>query len=131
MSILLALVSAALPLTMGVLLQKNGFLTQASTLERPRNLQIVNVTPSSFTVKWQTDGKQYGFLRYGLQPELSALTSTILETGGLAKRQHHEVLVKGLTPETSYNFEILSGSRWYDNSGALLYVETLPFPQSQ
>jgi len=43
MSILLALVSAALPLTMGVLLQKNGFLTQASTLERPRNLQIVNV----------------------------------------------------------------------------------------
>jgi hypothetical protein len=126
MAILLAIVGGALPLTMGLLMNQTGLLTQASVEEVPRNVEIMNVTSSSFRVRWDTSGEQYGALRFGTEASSSALTTTELEIGGLVRSQKHEIHVSKLAAETIYYFEILSGTRWYDNLGKLLSVETLP-----
>ena len=126
MALLLAFVGAALPLTMGLVFQRTGFLTSASVEEIPRNVRIVDVEASSFRVKWETNGEQYGSLRYGTEPYHSALKITVLEVDGLVRKINHEVLIEKLSPEVDYYFEILSSAKWYDNSGVLLHTKTLP-----
>jgi uncharacterized membrane protein YhaH (DUF805 family) len=125
MAILVAFVAGAIPLTMGLVLRQSGVLTRASVVEAPREVQVVDVTSNSFRVNWETDGVQYGALRYGTEPYSEAFTMTVLEVGGLARSQEHDVLVTSLTPDTDYYFEILSGSHWYDNEGVLLTAHTL------
>lgn len=126
MALLLAIIGGALPLTMGLLMNQTGLLTKASVEEVPHNVEIKAVTSSSFRVSWDTSGEQYGALRYGAEASTAALTNTELEIGGLARIKRHEILVDELSADTAYYFELLSGSRWYDNSGALLSVKTLP-----
>lgn len=126
MAILVAFVAGAIPLTMGLVLQRSGVFTRASVMEAPRNVQISSVSKNSFRVSWKTDDLQYGALRIGEEPYSEALTETVLEIGRLGRNLEHEVLVSGLTPDADYYFEILSGAHWYDNSGVLLKVHTLP-----
>lgn len=121
-ALLLGVVSAALPLTMGLLFQKSGLLTQASVEEIPRNVIISDVTFDSFSVEWETDRAVYGVLRYSSDSD--DLDNTVLEVGGLLRKRQHEVLVDGLRSDNDYYFQILSGSRWYDNSGIPIQVHT-------
>lgn len=126
LALVLAFVGAALPLTLGLSLQKSGFLTSAKNEEIPRNVVIFDIDSTSFRVSWETNKQQYGSLRYGTQPYSEAMTNTALEVEGLVRKAKHEVFVEDLNSETDYYFEILSGIRWYDNSGVLLNAETLP-----
>lgn len=126
MSLLLAFVAGALPLTLGMVLTRTGVLTKASALAAPRHVTITEVTADSFRVSWGTENEQYGALRYGSEPYSEALTTTVLEEGGLLRSTNHAVVVDNLTPDTDYYFEILSGPYWYDNAGVLLAVHTLP-----
>lgn len=123
MALLLAFVGAALPLTMGLMFDRTGLLTQATSEETPQNI-IIEVEKEAFSVKWETAANQYGALRYGKEEDISKLDQTILEVNGLQDTQNHEVAVEGLEQETDYYFEILSGARWYDNQGRLLKVTT-------
>lgn len=124
-ALLIAFLAGSIPLSLGLVLHRSGVLTQASASEVPRNVQIANVTSTSFMVSWETDGEQYGALRLGTEPYGEALERTILESGGLARSTEHSVVVKDLTPDTDYYFVLLSGSRWYDNAGVLPSVQTL------
>lgn len=124
MSLLVAFVAGAIPLTMGLVLQKSGVLTRASVIETPKNVQVFDITASGFKVSWETDNPQYGALRYGSEPYSEALTHTVLEAGGLARTREHSVVLKGLDSDRDYYFEILSGAHWYENNGALLSIHT-------
>lgn len=124
MALLLATVGAALPLTLGLLFQQNGLLTQASLEEMPQKVVISDLTSSSFRVSWETNGNMYGALRYSLDSQAEDFTHTSLEVGGLLKTNQHEVFVEELTANTDYYFQILSGSRWYDNNHKPLSVRT-------
>lgn len=125
MALLIAFVAGAIPLTMGLVLQRSGVLTRASVLEAPRNVRVASVTSDSFRVIWETDDEQYAALRIGTEPYSEAFTQTILEVGGMERSQEHTVAVTGLDPDTDYYFEILSGAHWYDNAGVFLTVHTL------
>lgn len=125
MSLLVAFVAGAIPLTMGMVLQRSGVLTKASVIEQPTNIEIYDITASGFKASWETNDEQYGALRYGSEPYSDSLTHTVLEIGGLGRTREHSVVVKSLTSDSDYYFEILSGAHWYDDAGVLLSVHTL------
>lgn len=125
LALVLAFVGAALPLSLGLLFARTGLLTKATVEEIPRQIQIES-QEKGFSVKWETALDQYGAIRYGSRPVAAELTRTVLEKNGLEQKQQHEVIVEDLEPETIYYFQILSGTRWYDNSETLLSVLTPP-----
>ncbi|OGY20784.1 MAG: hypothetical protein A3A65_01255 [Candidatus Chisholmbacteria bacterium RIFCSPLOWO2_01_FULL_49_14] len=125
MALLVAFVAGAIPLTMGMVLQRSGVLTKASVLETPQDVQVSGISTESFRVTWETTDTQYGALRYGNEPFSEALEQTALEVGGLQRTNEHSVVVKNLEPDTDYYFELLSGAHWFDQGGVLLSVHTL------
>lgn len=126
MSLLVAFVAGTIPLTMGLVLQRSGVLTKASEIESPRNVQVFDVTSSGFKVSWETVEPQYGAVRFGTEPYSEALTNTALEAGGFSRSREHMVAVRDLAADRDYFLEILSGAHWYDNTGVLLSLRTLP-----
>lgn len=124
-ALVVAIISAALPLTAGLMFQRTEFFTKAYVDEVPQQFQIFNVTPNSFSVMWETNGNHYGSLRYGTEADVDKLEFVKLEQGGLMHKKNHEVIVDELTPNTDYYFQIISGGRWYDDAGQLLHVHTL------
>ena len=126
MAMIMAFLAGALPLTVGLVLHQSGILTKADIEEAPRHIKIVEVAPTSFRIRWETAGFQYGALRYGVKPASTALTRTVLEVGGLTRSTEHDLIVSDLVPETDYYFELLSGAHWYDSNWLCLTVQALP-----
>lgn len=105
-----------------------GFLPRAGPEYTPQNLQITNVTDRSFSVSWTTDESTVGYLKYG---ESGAVDTTITDdrdqlSGETGSFKVHHVTVRGLNPQTTYSFEVGSGSgqSLYDNNGQPYQVTT-------
>ena len=107
----------------GVLLKSN-----ASTSDQPQNVRITNVTDSSFSVSYATDGSVTGSLNYGLDSKLgkSALDDRDQQTGNLASHKVHDITVRSLSPLTKYYFSITSGQNSYLNQDQYFAVTTGP-----
>lgn len=123
-ALVVAFIAGSIPLTLGLALQRSTFFTQASQSEIPKNVVISDVSQNSFKVTWETESEEYGALRFGTDPYTSALDSTVLEEGGLNRKKQHMIVINQLEPNTNYYFEVLSGSRWYDNNGVLPQVHS-------
>lgn len=106
--------------------------TRASKSSEPRDIQITNVTDTSFSVSWFT-------------PDLS--TGAILVSGNGIKKQTyfddrdkqtemnsyltHTITVRALQQNTTYKFTILSGSKQFQDNGkefSTVTAGTLPTP---
>ncbi len=109
------------------------FITKATVGSEPKNIQISNITDSSFTISYTTDVPTNGSISYSPDPSLSqiALDDRDQQASGAANHQVHFITVKNLAPETKYYYAINSGSQKTENNGAPFEISTTQWSQGQ
>jgi hypothetical protein len=75
--------------------------------EKPGQVRITNVGPTSFTASWVTLRETEGFIQYGSGNSLDTRQGQDEQIS--SPSLVHSVSVEGLKPETSYNFQVGSG----------------------
>lgn len=90
------------------------------------SIQTVNLTDTGFTVIWVSETKEQGTVKYGTsKTDLS--NSAVDQRDGLTTKGAyyvHMVDVTRIQPETTYYYEVVSGSNTYDNNGAKYSLKT-------
>jgi len=87
-------------------------------------VQISSVRDTGFTVSWVTDIATTGDIHFGDTPSLGQVAYD--DRGpGVADDTHH-VTVSGLTPESTYYFDVVSGATTDDNDGTHYSVSSGP-----
>ncbi len=115
-SLTVALLLALTPLTIRSLLQTTVLQSQASPDEVPKNVTVYQITANTVQISYETDAQKTGAVRYGLAPLSESQSLTAVADSG-AKRQKHLVILNNIRPAVVYEYEILSGSKWYTNKG--------------
>lgn len=95
------------------------FATRATVGSVPKNVQISNITPTSFTVSYTTDELALGTLAYGQQPTLGSVAVDVRDqqTGDTSEHRVHYFTVQNLQPATRYYFSITSGAQVATDNG--------------
>jgi len=94
--------------------------TSASVENAPKEVIVSNISESGFAVSWHTEKALSGYVQYGEESEdieLIVADDRDQEKGEVGNYFTHYVTIKGLRPETKYNFKIGSGTDLYDNNG--------------
>jgi len=118
-AVVLALFAAGIPFMMKSLEQGTHQLPKAGPDEIPRNVRVVADVYTSVTIAWNTETPQIGAVRMGTAPFSLSNTFTVNGDEGKAVMKH-TVRVDRLEKGKTYEFEVLSGNRWYDDSGKYL-----------
>lgn len=109
--------------------------SKASTGGTPKNVQISNITDTSFTVSYTTDEKTIGTIAYGKDQNLGqvGLDDRDKQEGKTNAYQVHFVTLSNLDPHTKYYFAIQSGAtaflnvnQPYETTTASSLTESLP-----
>lgn len=102
------------------------FGPQSSVVSAPAgmisDLRVTNLSDKGFTVSWMTNVASTGRVSYGTTP---ALGSNRADDAGAGPYAHH-VTLSGLTPGTTYYFDVISGGYTDNNGGAHYSVTTGP-----
>ena len=88
-------------------------LLAASALAGIDDIRVSNISSSSATISWTTTDSTDGCVRYGLT---TSLGDTTCDTS--ADDWVHYVLLTGLTPDTTYYYEVKSDTVIDDNGGS-------------
>jgi len=109
----------------GVLLIQNRqiFRLRATPQLSPKDVRITNITDSSFTVSWVTDGESEGFIKWG---ENRSSLKNLAKDEISGKSFIHTITVRGLSPKTTYYFIINSNGSDFDNNGLAWETRTGP-----
>ena len=111
-----------------VVLSKNSFsfVSKATVGAQPKNIQISNVTATSFTLSYTTDAAALGSLGYGNDPASATVTldDRDIQSGKPAEHQVHFFTVKNLSPSTTYYYLIQSGDQHVDDNGKPFQIST-------
>src|SRR3989344_361432 len=81
----------------------------ASAEETPKEVRVVNIADTSFTVTWITDKTTTGFVQYGegsKAPDLVVSDDRDQEKGEVGSYFTHYVTIKALKPGEEYGFKI-------------------------
>lgn len=102
------------------------FVTKATVGSVPKDIQISNITPSSFTVSFTTDESVIGTVAFGKDQSMGEITldDRDQQTGTPAEHKIHFITVQKLDPSTNYYFAITSGTQAVLNNGAPYEVMT-------
>ena len=87
-------------------------------------VKVTNVRDTSFTVSWSTGVIATGWVNYGTSPALGQTAYD--DRGAKAIRESHHVTLQGLSPQTTYYFEVVSGATVDDHEGSCYQVTTGP-----
>src|SRR5579872_683481 len=109
------------------------FVSKATVGADPKNIQLSNLTATSFTISYTTDEPTTGSISYGINTTLTevALDDRDQQASGAADHQIHFITVKNLTPATKYYYAILSGSQKAENNGTPFEITTAAVSQIQ
>lgn len=114
----------------GVLLIKegSGWFTRAQPEIVPKQVKITNIMDNSFTVSWITDSQTNGFLQYGTEGDLSynAPDDRDQLSGSQGNFLIHHVMVKNLSPATTYFFKINNSGQPYQVTTASTTADPAP-----
>lgn len=117
---------AALGIT--ILLSGNAFIfeSRATIGSDPKNVEISNISDTSFTISYITDASSVGTINYGTDPSTPniALDDRDQAASQAANYQMHFITVKDLTPSTKYYYVIDSGSQKLENNGSPFEITT-------
>lgn len=121
--LLMVLVAGAIPVSVGVVNQQTRLQSQAGPETTPKNVVVANVSPTAFTILWETDKSNVGTIRVHTSPQMDAFSKIYSEDDqeGIYK---HFIRLENLTPSTDYYIEILSSGVWYNQNGTPLKVTT-------
>lgn len=108
------------------------FAPRATPQTTPKNVSVTNLTDKSFTVVFYTDESTNGFVKYGTDAnslKTQATDDRDQLSGSVGNYRLHHMTVRGLTPNTTYNYVLgtASGSA-FDNNGVPFVVKTLAPP---
>ena len=109
--------------------QRVFFFTKASTGTEPQFVTITNVSDSSFSVTYQTSEQTQGTLSLGEtvdKAEKIVLDDRDQSVGKSEAYNLHHISVKNTTPNTTYQFFIVSGKDVYGDKGKPYSVRTGP-----
>lgn len=89
---------------------------------------ITNLTDTNFIISWRSSSKEEGYVKYGtakteMNSELRDARDNLTTRG---KYYSHYIESVRLEPNTTYYFEVYSGSSLYDNNGQKYSVKTFP-----
>src|SRR3989344_6707107 len=99
----------------------------ASAEETPKEVRVVNIADTSFTVTWITDKTTTGFVQYGegsKAPDLVVSDDRDQEKGEVGSYFTHYVTIKALKPGGEYGFKIGSGKTVYGDNGQVYNLTT-------
>jgi cell division septation protein DedD len=107
----------------------NLLFTRAGPGNDPKNIEITNISDSSFTVTYTTDDSVIGTINVGSSP--SSMDEIALDdrdqlTQTVNKYQAHSISVNNLKPSTKYYFSIKSADKNILNNGLPFEVQTGP-----
>ncbi len=112
----IAFFAASIPTVLTVMQQRSVSQTHAGPDEIPRNIQVIDNTESTVIVKWSTDTEKIGAVRLSRdQNSFDDSVMYIADNGTEVK--DHSVTLTDLKPGSQYQFEVFSGSAWYDHNG--------------
>lgn len=103
------------------------FTSRADITCEPINIKITNITDKSFTVSWSTQKNCLTSLNF-TQPSTKTIKDLRSENQKNLARSTHYYLADNLSPETNYQFEIISGDQTYHESS--YSAQTAPVPQT-
>lgn len=98
----------------GTILKLRTFRGQESEAElenKPQNIRLNEVNPTSATISWSTEEPAYGFVSYG---ESMSLGETV-QTG--EESTVHTASLSNLNPGTTYYYKVGVGEELFDNEG--------------
>lgn len=104
------------------------FGTKAANGNVPRDVQISNVTDSSFTVSYTTDEFAIGTIEYGTNENFGkvGLDDRDQQLGSPVSHRVHHITIRQLTPSTRYLFQITSGETEYKDGNKSYSIMTAP-----
>lgn len=104
--------------------------SKASVGETPDNVQISNITDTSFTISYTTAERVTGIINYGRDLKLGqvGLDDRDREAAKSSSRQLHYITISQLDPGTKYYFTILSGAMEFRNNNQPYNVTTATKP---
>jgi hypothetical protein len=110
--------------------QFTKIFTRAAGGETPKNIQISNITDTSFTVSYITDYETISTLGYGKDKNLVqiALDDRDRQSGKATSHHVHYFTLSGLSPGSKYFFAIQSGSSTSLNNGQAFEATTRNAP---
>jgi hypothetical protein len=101
---------------------------QSSLTSGENTVLVTNLTDVGFTVIWRSSSKVDGYIKYGTSK--TSLSEEVWDVrDGLTSRNtyySHVVESERLEPETTYYFEIYSGTEKYNKSGTMYSITTYP-----
>lgn len=94
----------------------------------PKQIKITNITDTSFSVSWITDGTIAGAVRYGTDKSIPFTAKDDRDETSSTVNNYsiHHATLKNLSPSTSYYFKILSQDKLFDNNGQEYVIQTAP-----
>jgi len=101
------------------------YIGRATISPVPKNVNIQNITPTSFGVSWVTDKPASGVIILKREKEQIFFDDRLRTYTPNSLFTDHYVTVTNLTPGQTYFFVILSGKERYNNKGND-YQVTLP-----
>lgn len=104
----------------------------ASVDQEPEEVVISNLSDTSATISWYTNEITSGVIQYGTDPtQLNLSASDDRDDTSVGNYSTHYVVLRNLSPNTVYHFEIVSGSENYsDVSGSPYFFRTLSTAES-
>lgn len=105
-----------------ILIQRGVFtVSKASPEQAPQNIIVTNLTPSSFTVAFTTKAQVLS----GVNIVSTNPPGLFFDQGKNAEGYvSHNITISDLKPQTTYEFEILSGGETYLDQGSRFSVTT-------
>ncbi len=104
-------------------LAQSSWIPGSQTGPATINPVISNITDTSFVVSWTTSSNQAGYISYGTSPSALNMNAYDKRGAGTSSTTHY-IVASGLTPSTTYYFDIVSGATTYDNNGSHFSVTT-------
>ncbi len=118
---LVGLFVAIVGLASGLFLVKSQMrqAAKAAEDEAPQNVKVSNVTDASFTVSWTSTKSLSGYVQYGENdnPDLVVSDERDQQRGSIGNYFTHFITVRGLRPQTRYQFLIGSGTSLFGQNG--------------
>lgn len=118
----IALFAASVPFVLTATREGVDLRSKAGPGETPQNLKIIQDSPTSALVTWNTTEDKVGAVRMSAAPYDEKNSSVAIGDAGRQVKVH-SIRLNNLSRRGTYELEILSGTLWYTDNGNPLKLE--------